>query len=241
MSSAPVAVVGVIGHAELLNRPDGAAAVLSQLGAAVRTLDLWEDPAALIEPDALGAGVRVRALVFEALDRPDLAATALRSIKKEPLLADVGALVAVNVGQVPRLDPATGFDDFVLHPYVPEELYARIRALEWRRSEFAIEERHKVGRMVVDPTAHEVSVDGRAVELTPREFGLLVELCEARGKLLSREHLLARVWGVNFEGGARTVDVHVRRLRAKLGNALPLVTIRGRGYKLLAPGHDAAE
>ena len=109
------------------------------------------------------------------------------------------------------------------------------RALEWRRSEFATEERHKVAGIVVDKAGHEVYVDGRAVQLTAKEFALLAYLCERRGKVLSREHLLARVWGNRYEGGPRTVDIHVRRLRAKLGPALPLETLRGSGYKLRSP------
>jgi DNA-binding response OmpR family regulator len=141
----------------------------------------------------------------------------------------------VTVGQIARIDPSSGFDDFCLHPYVPEELYGRIRALEWRRSEFATEERHKVAGIVVDKAGHEVYVDGRPISLTAKEFALLAYLCERRGKVLSREHLLARVWGNRYEGGPRTVDIHVRRLRAKLGDALPLETLRGSGYKLRAP------
>ena len=182
--------------------------------------------------------MRPRALVFEALDRPDLAVAALRAVRKEPYFDNVGAIIAVTVGQIARIDPSTGFDDFVLHPYVPEELYGRIRALEWRRSEFATEERHKVAGIVVDKAGHEVFVDGRPIALTAKEFALLAYLCERRGKVLSREHLLARVWGNRYEGGPRTVDIHVRRLRAKLGDALPLETLRGSGYKLRAPDHD---
>ena len=128
----------------------------------------------------------------------------------------------------------------MLHPYVPEELYGRIRALEWRRSEFATEERHKVAGIVVDKAGHEVYVDGRSVQLTAKEFALLAYLCERRGKVLSREHLLARVWGNRYEGGPRTVDIHVRRLRAKLGAALPLETLRGSGYKLRSPETEDA-
>ena len=227
--------VAVIGHGPLLERDDGAAATLRQLGATVRTLDLWDDPVNLIGDDDDELDIRPRALVFEALDRPDLAVAALRTVCKEPYFDNVGALIAVTVGQLARVEPSSGFDDFVLSPYVPEELYTRIRALEWRRSEFATEERHKVAGIVVDKAGHEVSVNGRPVNLTAKEFALLAYLCERRGKVLSREHLLARVWGNRYEGGPRTVDIHVRRLRAKLGDALPLETLRGSGYKLRAP------
>ena len=228
--------MAVIGHGPFLDRDDGAATVLRQLGATVRTLDLWDDPASLFEEDE---EVRPRALLFEALDRPDLAVAALRAVQKEQVFDNVGAIIAGTVGQIARIDPSSGFDDFVLHPYIPEELYSRIRAVEWRRSEFATEERHKVGNIVVDKAAHDVTVDGRPVALTAKEFSLLAYLCERRGKVLSRDHLLARVWGNRYDGGPRTVDIHVRRLRAKLGDTLPLETLRGSGYKLRAPDRDA--
>jgi DNA-binding winged helix-turn-helix (wHTH) protein len=233
--------VGVLGHVQVLNRGDGAAAVLIQLGATVRTLDIWDDPANLVAEDDDEIGVRPRALVFEALDRPDLAVTALRAVRKEPHFDSVGAIVAVTVGQVIRVDPSSGFDSFVLYPYVPEELYARIRALEWRRCEFATDERYKVGDIVIDRAGHEVSVNGRNVPLTTKEFALLVYFCERRGKVLSRDHLLARIWGARYEGGERTVDIHVRRLRAKLGGSLPLDTLRRSGYKLRSERGDPEE
>ncbi len=233
--------MAVVGHGPLLDREEGAAATLRQLGANVRTLDLWDDPVNLLEDSDDEYNVRPRALVFEALDRPDLAVAALRTVRGESSFDSVGALIAVSVGQVARVEPSSGFDDFVLCPYVPEELYARIRALEWRRSEFATEERYKVGAILIDKAGHEVSVGGRPVSLTAKEFALLGYLCERRGKVLSRDHLLARVWGNRYDGGPRTVDIHVRRLRAKLGDGLPLETLRGSGYKLRAPSGNAAD
>jgi DNA-binding winged helix-turn-helix (wHTH) protein len=225
----------------MLDREEGAAATLRQLGATIRSLDLWDDPVNLITDEDEELDIKPRALVFEALDRPDLAVAALRAVRKEPFFDSVGAIIAVTVGQVARIEPSSGFDDFVLHPYVPEELYGRIRSLEWRRSEFATEERHKVGAIVIDKAGHEVSVGGRPVNLTAKEFALLAYMCERRGKVLSRDHLLARVWGNRYDGGPRTVDIHVRRLRAKLGDALPLETLRGSGYKLRTPDVDEVE
>lgn len=214
---------------------------MRQLGATVRTLDLWDDPVNLFAEDDPDDEARPRALLFEALDRPDLAIAALRAVRRETMFDNVGAIVAVTVGQMARIEPSSGFDDFVLHPYVPEELYARIRAVEWRRSEFATEERHKIGSIIVDRAAQEVSVNGRPVQLTAKEFALLAYLCDRRGKVLSREHLLARVWGNRYDGGPRTVDIHVRRLRAKLGEALPLDTLRGSGYKLRVPDRPGSD
>lgn len=225
-------LIGIIGHGPELEREDGAANVLRGLGADVATIDLWDDPHQLFADDD---GADVRALIVEALDRPDLAVAALRALRREPRLESAGALLAVTVAQVARIDPTGGFDDFVLVPYVPAELYARIRLLEWRKSEFATEERMKVGNLLIDRAAREVTLGGAAVSLTAKEFSLLAYLCEHRGKVVSRDELLKRVWGNRYEGGARTVDIHVRRLRAKLGSALPLATLRGSGYKLTAP------
>ncbi len=222
--------IAIVGHGPDIEREEGAAAVLRGLGAEVRPLDLWDDPGRLFGEGEADA----RAIVVEALDRPDLAAAALRALRREPRLEEVGALVAVTLGQIARLDPSSGFDDFLLVPYVPAELYARVRMVEWRRSEFATEERMKVGALVIDRAAHDVSIGGMHVALTAKEFALLAYLCERRGKVVSRGELLRRVWGSDYEGGARTVDIHVRRLRAKLGPALPLATLRGAGYRLEA-------
>jgi DNA-binding response OmpR family regulator len=221
----------VVGHAPDLEREEGAAQLLRSLGAVVRTLDLWDDPA----PALPKVDEQVRAIIVEAMERPDLAAAALRALRREEDLAGAGALCAVAHGQVNRLDPAAGFDDFVLTPYVPAELYARVRNLEWRHSEFISEEIIKVGPIVIDRSGHEVTLEGKLVPLTAREFALLVYLCDRRGKVVSREEALSHVWGDRYEGGARTVDIHVRRLRQKLGDALPLRTTRGAGYKVADP------
>jgi DNA-binding response OmpR family regulator len=229
------ALIGIVGHGPELEREDGAASVLRGLGAEVATMDLWDEPHRLFAADEQA---RVRCLIVEALDRPDLAIAALRALRREPRLHEVGALLSVTAAQVARIDPAGGFDDFVVVPYLPAELYARIRLLEWRRSEFATEERMKVGAIVIDRAAREVLLGGKSVTLTAKEFALLAYLCERRGKVVSRDELLRRVWGARYEGGDRTVDIHVRRLRAKLGAALPLATLRGSGYKLEAPSGE---
>jgi DNA-binding response OmpR family regulator len=90
--------------------------------------------------------------------------------------------------------------------------------------------------MCIDLAGHEVTVDGRKIDLTHQEFALLRFLSQHRGRVFSREQLLNRVWGVNYYGGSRTVDIHVRRLRMKLGSvADPIETVRGAGYKMRAP------
>jgi DNA-binding response OmpR family regulator len=235
----PGAFVFVVGHGPTLESEDGAATLLRQLGACVVTSDYWADFATELSEDAheqaLAEGARCRAVVVEAHDRPDFATAALRSVKKEDRFRDVPAIVALPQRQVARVEPSSGFDDFIVVPYVATELYARIRQLEWKNSEFATDERLKMGALVIDRAAHEVTVDGRRIVLTAKEFALLAFLAANRGRVLGREVLLTRVWGMRYEGGARTVDIHVRRLRAKLGDALPLETLRGAGYKLRAP------
>jgi DNA-binding response OmpR family regulator len=172
----------------------------------------------------------LRALIFEGLDQPELAALALREVRTEAYFSEVVALLSVSPGHVGRLDADSGFDDFVLHPYSAEEVLGRILAAERERAGLA--GGTALDGLIVDRAGREVLLDGRHVQLTAKEFALLSYLCERQGRVLSREHLLARVWGNRYVGGSRTVDIHVRRLRAKLGPALPLETLRGSGYKL---------
>lgn len=207
------------------------AELLRQLGCTVRVEELREDGAPAFDPHDLGP--RGPALVLlEVPDHAELTAAALRGLRRQPALADTPVLLAVSVARVTALDWRAGFDDFVLVPYVPQELYARVRQLEWRRSAFSQEEVLKSADLVVDLAAHEVRVAGREVALTHQELALLGFLMRHRGRVFSRGELLRRVWGVDHYGQSRTVDIHMRRLRAKLGrSAAALETVRGAGYK----------
>lgn len=222
----------VVGSPQLIDRAEGGLAILRELGCRTRAADLW-DP---LEHDEALAEEPPAAVVVEVLDQVEAGRAALARLRAAPPLAEVPILAAVTVPTLQRLDPADGFDDLVLVPYVPVELYVRIRRAEWRRSEYADSERLKLGPMVIDVAAHEVTVDGRLVQLTHQEFALLEFLVRNRGRVFSRQQLLERVWGVDYYGGSRTVDIHVRRLRMKLANAAkPLETVRGVGYKMKEP------
>ena len=225
-----------------IEREDGTAMLLRQLGAEVETRGIWDVEEStrdlVVEGAAVTGGAvqrQLRAVILEVGERPDIAVGALRHLRRHVPLDRAPVIVAIGDRQIARLDPSSGFDDFLVLPCRAEELYARIRALEWRRSEFANEERSKVGGLLVDRVAHEVTVDGRSIVLTAKEFALVSFLAAHRGRVFSRDALLARVWGRGYSGGPRTVDIHVRRLRAKIGDALPLETMRGAGYKMRAP------
>jgi DNA-binding response OmpR family regulator len=178
------------------------------------------DPPALVILDLMLPdidGIEVCRRIRKSSDIPILMLTARDE--------DVDKIIGLEVGA----------DDYLTKPFNPRELVARVKSIlrraapERRQAESAVI-RH--GDLTVDAGRREVRVGEEEIQLAPKEFDLLWELLDHRGLVLTRDQLLERVWGYTFAGDTRTVDVHVRQLRRKLGDASPIVTVWGVGYKV---------
>ena len=144
-------------------------------------------------------------------------------------------LLTARSGEVDRIVGLdSGADDYIVKPFSLGELYARLRAVT-RRGSHATSTRLESGDLVLDLLAHRVSRSGNGLELTPKEFDLLAELIRHKGAVLTRDLLLQQVWGYEFGGDTRTVDVHIRGLREKIeldpANPTRIETVRGIGYR----------
>ena len=181
------------------------------------------------------------ALLFEADGqvgnalRLDIALRLLDLVRTLPEFARFVRLLAIEPATLEDLATLGVFDDFMLTPYAALELRRRVQAA-WsrRRGAHAVpEETYRLTpELTVDAGGRHVLLGGASVELTAKEHALLICMCRSFGRVLSRAELIARVWGNDYAGSPRTIDIHVRRLRGKLGAALPLHTVRGAGYWL---------
>ncbi|MBI5170303.1 MAG: response regulator transcription factor [Candidatus Eisenbacteria bacterium] len=158
----------------------------------------------------------------------------LREVRAEPATADLPVIVLTARGA--EMDKLLGFehgaDDYLTKPFSPREVVARVRALLRRSKPQSGSAAIERGDLRIDFDAREVSVAGRKLTLTPREFELLAFLARHPGRVVSRDELLRKVWGYDYLGETRTVDVHVRRLRMKLGAEPAYIeTVTGAGYK----------
>ena len=157
-------------------------------------------------------------------------------IHRDRTLKTLPLILLVTEEQLKRLEFSWGADDYLTLPLSAIRLAQRVRFLLWKLNKVEVKNGLQVGRLAVDFERYEVHLDGEPVELTYKEFELLKFLATHPGKVLSREVLLDKVWGYDYYGGTRTVDVHIRRLRAKIetGDRAFIQTIRNVGYKFLA-------
>ena len=174
------------------------------------------------------------ALVVLDLLLPKLDGLAVcRELRRDPRTKAVPVLMLTARGE--EMDKLAGFeagaDDYLTKPFSPRELVARVKAL-LRRKEPEKVEKLEIKDLVIDFERNEVTLKGKVLVFTPKEFDLLVFLARNPGRVYSREQLLDQVWGYDYLGGTRTVDVHVRYLRKKLGARAKCVeTVKGVGYK----------
>ncbi len=123
------------------------------------------------------------------------------------------------------------FDDFILFPFKKEELYARINRILWQKG--IDDDTVAIGRLIINFKEYSVYMENEKLDLTYKEFELLRLLVSNKGEVFSRKDLLSKIWGVEYIGGTRTVDVHIRRLRGKLGDEFNSIieTVRNVGYR----------
>jgi len=172
-------------------------------------------------------------LMLPGMDGKDIC----RALKSNPLTQSIPILILTAKSD--EMDRVIGFelgaDDYVTKPFSPRELVLRVKAI-LRRKEIHQESEKviQIGDLLIDLDRHHVSIRKNPIPLTSTEFKLLLELVSKRGRVQTREQLLDRVWGYTYEGYARTVDTHIRRLREKLGPLGDLIeTLRGVGYRFL--------
>jgi DNA-binding response OmpR family regulator len=203
-----------------------------------RSLDLagysWKgvgslDEAAEFEPSSGWHGV-----IVDCTDDAETAWAFARAIRKNDA-SNVKLLVLVSGAQIGELSLRDDlFDDFCLSPYHPAEFEARMRHVLWSTGEVVTRtELVEYGELVLNLETYQATISHRPLDLTYMEYELLKFLAQNPGKVFTREILLSRVWGYEYYGGARTVDVHIRRLRAKLGeeHAGLIQTVRSVGYR----------
>ena len=164
-------------------------------------------------------------------------ATLCRALRRDPPLDSLPLVLLVTEEQLGRMDFSWGVDDYLTLPVSPKRLAERLKFLMWKLHRAVPKNGVSQGGLSIDFERYEVHVHGEPVDLTYKEFELLKFLARHPGKPFTREALLDKVWGYDYYGGTRTVDVHIRRLRSKIeqGGVAYIETVRNVGYKFLPP------
>ena len=159
----------------------------------------------------------------------------LAAVLRDSEIAErIGLLLIASIDELSQVGAGVAVDDFVMAPVEPEELRTRLARLLWARTGADGGNILRRKGLLIDIERYTVSVDGESVDLTYKEYELLRFLATNAGKPFTREALLNRVWGYDYYGGARTVDVHIRRIRAKIeGREAYIDTVRNVGYRFI--------
>jgi DNA-binding response OmpR family regulator len=209
-----------------------------------QTLDLsglpWKAVANAVLAEKMERELSWAGAVVVADNQADQALALCRALRKrrQPVAP---VLLLVNGAALLQMDPRDDlFDDFCLTPFQPRELEVRLTHLLWRAGRASRPELIEHGPLVLNVETYQAAIGGRPLDLTYMEYELLKFLAGHPGKVFTREVLLSRVWGYEYYGGARTVDVHIRRLRAKLGeeHANLIQTVRSVGYSFGQSRHS---
>ena len=216
--------------------------------AAIRDIEVYALRSTGFEAEGLGSGEELFAAVRKRL--PELiildvmlpgedGLEILKRIRFSALTRSVPVIMATARGE--EYDKITGLDsgadDYLVKPFGMMEMVSRVRAVLRRAGGAAQggDGRLELGALALDPASHTVTVDGEAVTLTLKEFELLRTMMAKPGVVFTRDRLLSEIWGTDYDGETRAVDVHIRTLRQKLGGAGALIgTVRGVGYRMEA-------
>lgn len=203
--------------------PDCSEAVAAALAIAGQTPKVVES----IDPLDTGPAGDWSVLVVELGDQP---MRRLRQVGELVEETGLPVIVVAEAAQFALVEQATGVADFIVSPPDPAEMGTRLRRLMTVTGEDEVLLHHD---LLLNPLTYQASLDGDPLDLTYMEYELLRFFVENKGRVWTREQLLSKVWGYDYFGGARTVDVHVRRLRAKLGEERAgwIVTVRSVGYR----------
>ena len=213
----------------ILHQTEGAALMrkdLASLDVEVETAPLADYETAMGLPD-------IDAIIVEAAANLD---ETRRMVETPARPTRAPFLLLIRPDQLGSIDPAWSVDDFVVMPAAGEELALRLRRAVWRKTGLDSANLLSCGELLLDMANYKVFVSEQPVSLTFKEFELLRFLMTNRGKVFTREALLNRVWGYEYFGGARTMDVHIRRLRSKIetGATVYIETVRNVGYRFPA-------
>lgn len=177
-------------------------------------------------------GIPPEIVIFDGLGTARPIVEIRKLLASECSLKEFLFIVIIGEERASEID-LSGIDDLIIAPFTPVHVVARLRLILWRRKNISGDQVVKVGALMIDLGNYEVTLDGMPIEMTFKEYELLKFLATHRGRVFTREALLNHVWGYDYYGGTRTVDVHIRRIRSKLvvESEHFIETVRNVGYR----------